>query len=73
VRSIEELIEASSLGTPHAKAMRASVPDEVAQTIVRRSQALGRLQRFGFTEEQAWALARADYDLFFVPATAVGL
>lgn len=26
-----------------------------------------RLIRFGFTEDQAWALARSDYDIRFVP------
>ncbi len=38
--SIEELIEASSLGTPAAKAIRESVPVEAAQEIVRRAKAL---------------------------------
>jgi hypothetical protein len=37
-RSIEELIERSSLGTPAAKAARASVPEEVAQRVVHRAQ-----------------------------------
>lgn len=35
---IEELIEASSLGTPEAKAARESVPIEVAQRIVARAK-----------------------------------
>ena len=39
-RSIEELIEASSLGTPEAKAIRESVPIEMAQEIVRRAKVL---------------------------------
>ena len=37
-RSIEDMIEASSLGTPAAKAARATVPPEVAQAIVARSK-----------------------------------
>lgn len=36
---IETLIEASSLGTPEAKALRESVPDDVAAAIVARSHA----------------------------------
>ena len=35
--SIEELIEASSLGTPEAKALRASVSDEDARRVVERA------------------------------------
>lgn len=41
-RRIEELIEASSLGTPEAKALRDSVPDEVAKRIVARSKEIER-------------------------------
>lgn len=40
---------------------------------VRRLRAFERLKRFGFDEQQAWVLARADHDVFFVPAEAVGL
>ena len=36
-----------------------------------RYDAFDRLLGFGFTEQQAAALARADYTLFFVPADAV--
>ena len=39
--TIDELIEASSLGTPEAKAHRESVPDEVARRIVERSREIG--------------------------------
>lgn len=35
---ISELIEASSLGTPEAKALRASVPDEVVRRVLARSR-----------------------------------
>jgi hypothetical protein len=59
---VEGLIDRSSLGTPHATAMRASISEETAQRVVRQSQALSKLMRVGFTEEQAWALARRDYD-----------
>jgi hypothetical protein len=38
--SIEELIERSSLGTPAARRLRASVPDDVAQRIAQRAEAL---------------------------------
>jgi hypothetical protein len=51
---VEGLIDRSSLGTPHATAMRASISEETAQRVVRQSQALSKLMRVGFTEEQAW-------------------
>lgn len=35
--------------------------------------AYSRLLAFGFTDEQAAALASAGYSLFFVPAKALGL
>lgn len=38
---IEQLIEASSLGTSEAKALRARVPDETARAIVERSKQIG--------------------------------
>lgn len=41
LRHIDRLIEASSLGTPEAKALRASVPEDVARAIVARSKELG--------------------------------
>lgn len=37
---IKELVEASSLGTPEAKALRASVSDEQARRIVERAREL---------------------------------
>ena len=37
---IRELIERSSLGTPDAKALRASVSDETARRIVERAKEL---------------------------------
>lgn len=40
--TIEELIEASSLGTPEAKAIRDSVPVERAREVVRRSREVTR-------------------------------
>jgi hypothetical protein len=57
---VEGLIDRSSLGTPHATAMRASISEETAQRVVRQSQALSKLMRVGFTEEQAWALGFVD-------------
>jgi hypothetical protein len=60
---IDGLIERSSLGTPHAKAMRDSVPYETARRVALQSAALGRLMRVGFTEDQAWALAKSGYDV----------
>ena len=44
-KPIEELIEAGSLGTPGAKAMRATVSDEQAAAIVARSKELAELDR----------------------------
>jgi hypothetical protein len=38
---IDQLIEASSLGTPAAKALRDSVPIETARTVVARSREIG--------------------------------
>lgn len=32
-----------------------------------------RLTRFGFTDQQARVLALAGFDVFFVPAEAIGL
>jgi hypothetical protein len=40
--SIEELVEASSLGTPDARAARDSVPSALAAAIVARSKVIGR-------------------------------
>ena len=37
---IRELIERSSLGTPEAKALRASVPEEVGRRVVERAKEL---------------------------------
>lgn len=37
---VGELLEASSLGTPDAVALRASVPDDVARGVVERARAL---------------------------------
>jgi len=34
---------------------------------------IARLTRFGFTTQQARAIAVAGYDLFFIPSAAVGL
>lgn len=39
-KTIEELIEASSLGTPEAKALRASVSDEQVAKVMRRYREL---------------------------------
>jgi hypothetical protein len=44
-RDIGDLIEASSLGTPAAKALRESVPIEQAQEVVRRANQLRAAQR----------------------------
>lgn len=41
-RSIRELVEASSLGTPESKAARESVSDETAQRVVARAKELER-------------------------------
>ncbi len=38
-KTIEELIEASSLGTPEAKALRAQTPPEVVAEVLRRVKA----------------------------------
>lgn len=43
LRHIEALIEASSLGTPEAKALRESVPVEVARKVVARSKEIGAI------------------------------
>lgn len=50
-RSIEELIEASSLGTPHAKELRASVDDATAQRVMRRVRELEAEAIESFTED----------------------
>lgn len=42
-KSIEELVEASSLGTPAAKAARESVSPEVAARIVARAARLAEI------------------------------
>lgn len=42
--SVQDLIEASSLGTPEAKRLRASVPDEVVADVMRR---LGKYAKEG--------------------------
>lgn len=40
----------------------------------RQAAAFARLRSsVGFTDEQAWALARGGYDVMFVPAAAVAL
>lgn len=43
VPTIDERIEASSLGTPEAKALRDSVPEDVGRAIVERSEQFGGL------------------------------
>lgn len=43
-RDIRDLIEASSLGTPEAKALRESVSDETAQRIVARAEELSGMR-----------------------------
>ncbi len=52
-RSIEDLIEASSLGTPDAKAMRERTPRDVAQRVVARSHELAAGGR--------WVTCRFDW------------
>lgn len=43
-KRIEELVERSSLGTPEAKALRASVTDEEAARVVQRARELADAQ-----------------------------
>jgi len=50
-RSIEEMIEASSLGTPEAKAMRASVPQELVDSVMERVTA-AQVRGAGAGEQQ---------------------
>ncbi len=50
---IEDLIEASSLGTPEAKAMRERTPPDVARRVVARSKELAR--------EGRWVTCRLDW------------
>jgi hypothetical protein len=51
-RTFEELLEASSLGTPAAKALRAMTPPELARECVRRANAMP-------DDEEAADIARA--------------
>ncbi|WP_280474805.1 hypothetical protein [Nocardia asiatica] len=52
-RDIRALIEESSLGTPAARALRETVPVEVAQEVVRRAneKAMGSAADFEFVDE----------------------
>jgi hypothetical protein len=57
-KTIDELIEASSLGTPEAKAIRAKTPPEVGEEVMRRLDADDTGLPAGDTDEQrreAWA------------------
>lgn len=66
---IESLIEASSLGTPEAKALRELVPDDVVQRIIDRAAEIGAEERAQFAEVDS-ILAR--YDAYeFTEAEAV--
>lgn len=49
--TIEDRIEASSLGTPEAKALRDSVPDETARRIVARSKEIAGDAAAGLPED----------------------
>jgi len=49
----DQMIEASSLGTPEAKALRDSVPDHVARQIVERSKQVDAEVREAFRSQEA--------------------
>lgn len=62
-KTIEELLEASSFGTPEAKALRATVSPEQAKAVVERAKQLREERRRAEWDrkfEQAAAARRVD-------------